>query len=411
MSGLHPVYKPLFTSKKRYHLVTGGRGSGKSYAVHEFILRLTYEKGHGILFTRYTMTSAETSIIPEFKEAIQRLDVAEHFEVTSKDIINKLTGSYIWFRGIKASSNAQKANLKSLSGVTTWVVEEGEDFQDEKTFDTIDDSIRTKKHQNRVIWIQNPSTMDHFIYKRWIESTNATQTIDGHQITVSDHPDVETIHTTYLCNEENLTESWLHKARAIRASNPSWYVQNYLGGWLESAEGAIFTNWEVGKFDDNLPHCYGQDYGFSVDPTTLVKIAVNRQKMLVYVDECFYNGHGMGTDEIYQANKAHITHSRDLIIGDSAEDRLIEELRRKGLNIKPAKKGPGSIREGITSLQDYTLVITPSSHNLKKELKNYVWSDKKAGIPIDRYNHLIDPIRYAFTALVGSGRKRILGIL
>ena len=146
--------------------MTGSRGSAKSYNVSEMLCRLTYEAGHGVLFTRYTMTSAETSIIPEFKKTIERLGVEDHFHVTTKDIYNIKTGSFIWFRGIKASSNSQKANLKSLAGVTTFVIEEGEDFIDEEAFDKIDDSIRTVNKQNRVIWIMNPSTPDHFIYKR-----------------------------------------------------------------------------------------------------------------------------------------------------------------------------------------------------------------------------------------------------
>jgi len=72
MIQISEAYKPLYTSTKRYFLITGGRGSLKSTSIHDFISRLTYEKGHGILFLRYTMTSAEKSIIPEFKEAIQR---------------------------------------------------------------------------------------------------------------------------------------------------------------------------------------------------------------------------------------------------------------------------------------------------------------------------------------------------
>lgn len=394
MGKINEVYKPLYTSKKRYFCVTGGRGSGKSFAVHEFILRLTYEQSQGILFTRYTMTSAETSIIPEFKQTIERLGLTEHFHITTKDIYNKKTGSFIWFRGIKAGSNAQKANLKSLAGVTTWIVEEGEDFQDEKTFDTIDDSIRSKSHQNRVIWIQNPSTKDHFIYKRWFEKTNKKTKIDSFDVTVSNHPDVEHIHTTFLINRDNLTQSWLNKADNARINDPKWYVLNYLGGWLEKAEGVIFENWTESKFDDSLPYIYGQDYGFAVegDPTTLVKIAIDKRKNRIYCKEELYKNN-MDTDAIVKANKT-IAKGK-LIVADSAEPRLISDLKKQGCNIVKCVKGQGSVTAGIKLLQGYELVIDPNSSNLKKELNNYIWNDKRSGVPVDEWNHIIDAIRYA----------------
>ena len=166
MYKIDEAFKPLYTSKKRYFFITGGRGSLKSTSVHDFISRLTYEEGHGVLVTRYTMASAEKSIIPEFKIVATRNGSIKDFDITQSKITNKITGSFILFSGIKTNSGDQTANLKSLAGITTWIIDEGEDFKDEKTFDDIDDSIRTNEKQNRVIWIQNPTTYEHFIYKR-----------------------------------------------------------------------------------------------------------------------------------------------------------------------------------------------------------------------------------------------------
>ena len=121
---LSPKYKPLWQSDKRYHIVTGGRGSGKSFGVTLFLLTLTFEPKHIILFTRYTLTSAKTSIIPQFIEVMELMGYTfEHFEVTQDQIINKATGSKILFKGIKTSSGVQTASLKSLTGVTTWVLD------------------------------------------------------------------------------------------------------------------------------------------------------------------------------------------------------------------------------------------------------------------------------------------------
>ena len=101
---LNSKYHSLFESLSRYHICTGGRGSGKSFAVNSFLVLLTYEKGHKILFTRYTMTSASMSIIPEFLEKLDLMGIGGNFTVTKTEIINNLTGSSIFFSGIKTAS-------------------------------------------------------------------------------------------------------------------------------------------------------------------------------------------------------------------------------------------------------------------------------------------------------------------
>ena len=157
----------LLGESSRYFVVTGGRGSGKSYSVNSLLVALTYEKGHVILFTRYTMASAHISIIPEFIEKLEELDRVEDFHITKDEITNLHTGSKIIFKGIKTSSGDQTANLKSLQGVTTWVLDEAEELVHEDIFDKIDLSIRAKNKDNRVILILNPTTKEHFIYQRF----------------------------------------------------------------------------------------------------------------------------------------------------------------------------------------------------------------------------------------------------
>jgi len=166
---LSKKYNGLF-SDSRYFVVTGGRGSGKSFSITTFLLTLTYETGHVILFTRYTLTSAHVSIIPEFIEKIDLINRHSDFHITKDEIINVRTGSKILFKGIKTSSGQQTANLKSLSGVTTWVLDEAEELTDEETFDKIDYSIRHKDKQNRVILVLNPATKEHFIYQKFFEN-------------------------------------------------------------------------------------------------------------------------------------------------------------------------------------------------------------------------------------------------
>ena len=153
---------PIVEKDSRYFIVSGGRGSGKSFSVNALLVMLTYEKGHTILFTRYTLTSAYISIIPEFLNKLELFGFTQDFHITKDEILNKKTGSKIIFRGIKTSSGDQTANLKSLQGITTWVVDEAEELTDEQKFDTIDLSVRKQGLQNRVILILNPTTKEHF---------------------------------------------------------------------------------------------------------------------------------------------------------------------------------------------------------------------------------------------------------
>ena len=166
---LSSKYDVFATSEARYFIVTGGRGSGKSFAINIILLYLTYESNHTILFTRYTLRAAGISIIPEFIEKLEMLNVIDNFRITKDEIINKGNNSKIIFRGIKTSSGDQTANLKSLQGITTWVMDEAEELNNEDIFDKIDLSVRNKAQDNRVILILNPSTKEHFIYKRWFE--------------------------------------------------------------------------------------------------------------------------------------------------------------------------------------------------------------------------------------------------
>lgn len=387
-------YQALYNTDKRYILITGGRGSGKSFEVGTFLSLLTYEQKHRILFTRYTMASAGISIIPEFMEKIELMEVAHHFDVNKSEITNTETGSDILFRGIKTSSGNQTANLKSLQGVTTWVLDEAEELIDENIFDTIDLSIRKKGIQNRIILVMNPTTKEHWIWKRFFNGHVKYIDVDGEQIPVSNHPDICHIHTTYLNNREHLSDSYLKRLDLIKENNPGKYKHLVLGGWLEKAEGVIFENWQEGTFNESLPYVYGMDFGYITDPTTLIKVAKDGD--VLYLKEELYR-QGMDTNSIASFLDRTVE-KHDLIVADNAEPRLIAELQDKGFNIIPCQKGKDSIKNGIANLSGVKMVV--NGQNLIKELNNYSWSNKRANIPNDNYNHLIDAVRYAFIELM-----------
>jgi PBSX family phage terminase large subunit len=221
-------YEPLFLEnpETRYYLITGGRGSGKSWTLSMFLLNLTFEEGHIILFTRWTLTSAFISIIPEFIDKIELMNMMDVFEITQSEIINKSTGSKILFKGIKTSQGTATANLKSISGVTTWVLDEAEELVDDDIFNRIDLSIRAKDRDNRVILVMNPSYKSHWIYNRFVKNPRN---------------DTSYIHTTYLDNLQNLSQSFIDQAKRVEQENLHRYEHLFLGKWLDDAEGMLWS--------------------------------------------------------------------------------------------------------------------------------------------------------------------------
>lgn len=197
------------------------------------------------------------------------------------------------------------------------------------------------------------------------------------------------IKSTYLDNPylpERERENLLSKRDNPKYKN--WWKVYGLGE-LGQLEGAIFTNWTFGLFDEDLPFGYGLDFGLK-DPDALIKAAIDKKlKKLYWKEELYENG--LSTDLLYQKIKAR-TPGGKLIVADSASARTIVDLRNKGLNIVGAFKG--RIVEDIKAIQDYEIIVHPDSFNLEKELNSYIWLDKKGEIPIDGFNHLIDAGRY-----------------
>ena len=376
----------VLNNPTRYFIITGGRGSSKSYSINTLLTLLTFEAGHKILFTRYTLRAASISIIPEFIEKLEVQNIEHNFHITKDEIINKQTGSKILFRGIKTSSGDQTANLKSIQGVTTFVLDEAEELTDESIFDKIDLSVRQKDKDNRVILILNPTTKENFIYKRWFEDRGVKA---GSNLMKGD---TTYVHTTYLDNIENLSKSYIEQIEQMKVRRPNRYKHTIMGSWLDKAEGVIYNNWSIGEFKQVGKIVFGQDYGFSNDPSTLIKTSIDKDNKVIYVQQCVYQTK-LTTSELTILNKKYA--GKNLIVGDSAEPRLISEIKSSGCNIVAAIKGQGSITYGISLLQDYDLVIDPESIELIKELNNYCWLEKKSQTPQDSFNHCLDALRYS----------------
>ena len=385
---LNSKYKGL-KSDSRYFVITGGRGSGKSFSITVFLVLLTFEENNKVLFTRYTMSSAGMSIIPEFIEKLELMGLLEHFTVTKFEIINNLTGSSIYFSGIKTASGDQTAKLKSISGINTFVLDEAEELQEEENFDKIDFSIRAKGVKNRCLLILNPATKEHWIYQRFFQNRGIPDGFNGTK------DGVTYIHTTYEDNRENLSESFLNEIDRMKQRRPNHYKHQILGGWLQKAEGVIFTDWQMGKFNTEIDSIFGLDIGFSRDESVLVEGCVDKVRKIIWLKEHFYKK-GLVTSNIYELCLRYA--GKRLIVIDNSEPRLRAELNSRGLNLTPTLKKKGSILTGIALMQDYNINI--EGENLVKEFNNYAW--KVSGVtPIDNYNHGIDAARYLIQYLLG----------
>lgn len=150
----------------------------------------------------------------------------------------------------------------------------------------------------------------------------------------------------------------------------------------------------------------GLDFGFTNDPTATVDIYMQNGEL--WLQEGLYE-HGLTNPDI--AKRVNEGKPRGFqVIADSAEPKSIEELRRLGVKIEPAMKGPDSIKNSIDILKRYTLNVTRGSVNLRKELNNYKWKvDKATGKatnePIDAFNHALDAVRYVALNRLNHGNK------
>lgn len=400
----HKVYYPLYEDTEHsIFLITGGRASGKSYGVGTFIERLTFEynkeKGisHQILYTRYTMTSASISVIPELMEKIQMDETDAYFHKSMNDVVNTMTKSRIMFRGIHTSSGNQTAKLKSIQGITTFIIDEGEEWLDEEGFEKILFSIRTKGLRNRVIIIMNPSDSNHWVYQKYIKNSFKWVEYDGVPVQISTDPRVLHIHTTYLDNLENLSEEFLKEILAMKVNEPEKYAHIVMGKWADTAEGAIYKHF--GICDEFPAHAkkvgIGIDWGYTNDKTAITLCGIVGD--MLYVKELLYET-GLTSAQIIKFLRPY-TEQGVFCYADSADPRLIDEINLGGVICYAVQKGPGSIVAGIDKIKTMKLMVTKDSLNLQAELRSYVWMKDRNGNYVNQpdprcEDHLCDSFRY-----------------
>ena len=380
-------------------IVTGGRGSFKSYTVAGLlaIAMVVYE--WKILYSRYVMASAADSVIAEVSEKIDLFYYRKKVKQTNTRIVktaekiadetdydNKNTPQIV-FKGIKTSSGNQTANLKSLKGFNCFVLDEAEEHPSHDDFIKIKRSLRRRDVQNIAILVLNPTTKTHWIYKEFYEKKGLK---DG---TNEVKDNIMYIHMVYTDLIRFVSDNNLRDFERTKDEDPDDYKYNILGAFREKAEGVIFTNWNSGKFINYMDkvRVFGMDFGTD-DPDTLVQVSIDKRSKILYVKEFIYKRGQSVSDLIKHLKNLKIT-DKDIIIADSAGIKIIKDLKQAGFYVRSAEKGSGSVVAGIKKIMNYKMIV--EGENIVTELNNYVWADRTTEAPIDKYNHAIDAIRYA----------------
>ena len=366
-------------------ILRGGTRSGKSYAVLQWLIVKAFEEeGCTISVVRKSFPSLRISALRDFKSIMGELGIWEDSSwVASENTYRFDNGSTMEFLSVQDSERRKGTKRDYL------FVDEANELGYDDWFQLF---IRTSR---KSIMAFNPSfPQSHWIYKQ-----------------VATHPEAEQFVSTYRDNPF-LNESIVREIERLRDTSPSYY-RIYGEGEIGIVEGLIFDNINI---IDEVPEeaqtlGWGIDFGFTNDPTALVTLFKLEDGILF--DEVIYMK-GLLSNQIANFIRgAQELWGNKEVIADSADPRLIEEIFRSGVNIKPAVKGKDSILTGIDILKQHKIYITKSSKNLIDEFYSYVWNKNKneevLNEPDPRCDdHGIDACRYVGSWFL-SQRKRSHG--
>ena len=388
-------YNQFFNNKNFYRVVKGSRGSKKSKTTAlNFIYRLMEYKWANLLVVRRFSNTNKQSTYTDLRWATNRLGVKHLFKFNDSlpEITYKPTGQKILFRGLDDPLKITSITVEN--GILCWAwFEEAYQIETFDKFSTVVESIRGSIDDSD-FFKQITVTFNPWSERHWLKPTffdEDTKLNNTFSYT-----------TTYRVNEW-LDEVDIARYEDLYRTNPRRARIVCDGDW-GVAEGLVFENFEVKEFDwvkklkEKQVVAHGSDFGFTQDPTTLISTIVDlKNKELWIYDEHYQRG--MLTDEIYQMYLDKGLKNAK-IIADSAEKRLITEIKRKGIsNLKPSIKGQGSIMQGVQFIQGFKIYVHPTCEHTIEELNTYTFDQDKDGNwlnkPIDANNHLMDALRYS----------------
>lgn len=382
-----PVYSSIFYSKKPYHLISGGRASGKSTQVAlYFILKLIGNEYFRGVISRYTIQSIKHSIYQDILDLIKKLNLSD-LEISGDTIINKKNDNMILCHSIKIADGNMMAKSKGLSNVSHLLIDEATEVPTQEEYIKLIDSFRYKEAERKIFLCFNPSYQNHWIFKRFYLPSGSPN-----PKWFQDH---NYLHTTYLDNIENIDPRKAEEWERMKDLDPEYYEHHILGKWRKVGEGQILQGWNFGEFqpDPEATRTIGLDFGFHPDPAAIVEVW--RRGSKIWIRELFYGTGRLNKDLSDIMVEKGITRN-DLILADAAEPKSIEEIRRLGFNIQKANKGADSKRWGLQQLNSLEVFCDNLSTNIINEYNMYSYKTG-TNTPDDGYDHTIDAIRYAIS--------------
>ena len=388
-------YNRFHHSRNFYRVVKGGRGSkkSKSTALDYIYKMLKYPWANLLVVRRFSNTNKQ-STYTDLKWAANRMKVSHLFKFNESlpEITVKKTGQKILFRGL--DDPLKITSITVDNGLLAWLwLEEAYQVENKDKFDTLVESIRGSV-DDKNFFKQITVTFNPWSERHWLKSAFFDEETRFN--------DVFADTTTYRDNEW-LDQQDIDRYEDLWRTNPRRAAVVANGDW-GVAEGLVFENYTIRDFDivSTIKRVgettAGIDFGFTHDATTFPRLAVDLENKELWIYAEHYE-HAMTTDDIYNMIvDADMQHA--LITADSAEQRLIAELKAKGISrITPSVKGAGSINAGIDFMKQFKIYIHPSCVKTIEEFDTYIYKQDKDGKwlnePIDANNHIIDAVRYS----------------
>lgn len=383
-----PDYFQPYFAPARYKGLYGGRGSAKSHCFAGLaVLRCAERPGYRVVCVREVQRSIADSVKQLIEDKIEAYGLAGFFKSTETEITG-LNGSRIIFRGMQ---NHTAASIKSLEGFDVAWIEEAQTIS-RKSLDLLTPTIRKAGSEIWASW--NPeSEADP------IDQDLRTSPPDGAIVRMVNYDD------NPWFPEELRKDMERDKAR-----DPDKFAHVWGGEYRGLSEARVFRNWRVGEIEppSDVVWFYGVDWGFAKDETAALRCCIPEHGLL-YIDAEVYEL-GVPTEALPKFLNGLPDAVKWPMRGDSARPETIDYIRRHGFpRLRAAKKGKGSVEDGVTFLQGMDIVINPRCVNLEREIRSYAYkTDPRTGeiLPVieDKNNHLIDALRYACEGLHRKGK-------
>jgi phage terminase large subunit len=383
----------VLTKPARYRAAYGGRGSGKSHAFAEYIIRKCVTRKTDVVCVREVQKSLNQSVKKLLEEKIEKLKVGQFFEI-QRDQILSVHGGRIIFQGMQ---NHTADSIKSLEGYDMAWVEEAQSLS-QRSLDLLRPTIR--KPDSELLFTWNPR----------LDSDPVDHLLRG----PNPPPDAIVVEVNY---EQN---PWFpavlrQEMEYDRARDMDKYLHVWKGAYVTNSNTRVFKNWRVEEFDapKDAIHRLGADWGFAVDPTVLVRCHIIGRTL--YVDQEAYMIGCEITDtpalfmQVPEAEKWPI-------VADSSRPETISYMRKNGFpKIMSAVKGQNSVEEGVEWLKSYDIVVHPRCQHTIDELTMYSYkTDPLTGKVLprleDKANHVIDALRYACEGVRRAGKQTVAAV-